>query len=251
MNDNPLYKEVKNFKDKNSKKVSKYDVKETALIPAIIQDFDSGDILMLGFMNKESFMKSLQTGYTWFYSRERKCMWNKGKTSGNVQKIMRVYSDCDNDALVFKVKQTGAACHTGNKSCFFNEIVIDKSNNDEYSPVCDNLNYGNYSGIYSGIEDFNRDDSLLFLNDLYKIIADRISEKSEKSYTYKLHQKGIKEIVKKIGEESIEIILAATAQEKSQIVYEIADLLYHVLVLMFEKEVSLKEVMNELKSRHK
>jgi phosphoribosyl-ATP pyrophosphohydrolase/phosphoribosyl-AMP cyclohydrolase len=163
---------------------------------------------------------------------------------------MKIYSDCDNDALVFKVKQTGAACHTGNKSCFFNEIEVGESDS-EHRIAGDNLSYGNYSGIYGRNEDFKKDDSLLFLNDLYAIIADRISEKSENSYTYKLHQKGIEEIVKKIGEESTEIILAAIAQEKGQIVYEIADLFYHILVLMFEKEVSLKEIIDELKSRHK
>lgn len=237
-----------NMTNKNHTVKNQKSDKVRYLIPAIIQDFDTKEILMLAYMNRESFIKSLQTGYTWFYSRERGCIWNKGETSGNYQKIIKIFSDCDNDALIFMVEQKGVACHTGNKSCFFNEIELEKTN--DYNSLSDNLSYGNYSGIYGELEK-GKIPSLLFLDDLYNIVAERIRKKSGKSYTYELHKKGIDEILKKVGEESIEIILAAAVQEKKQIVYEIADLLYHLIVLMFEKEINFEEIMDELKSRHK
>ena len=234
----------------NKKYPLKNDKKEKvgSLIPAIIQDVDTKEILMLAYMNRESFIKSLQTGYTWFFSRERGCIWNKGETSGNYQKIIKLFSDCDNDALVFQVKQKGAACHTGNRSCFFNEIELDRK--EDYNTSCNNLSFGNYSGIYdnSGEKEIP---SILFLQDLYNIVSERIREKSEKSYTYNLHKKGMDEILKKIGEESIEIILAAAVQEKKQVIYEMADFLYHLIVLMFEKKISFEDIIDELKSRHK
>ncbi len=223
-------------------------VKDRYLIPAIIQDADTKEILMLAFMNRESFIKSLQTGYTWFYSRERKCLWNKGESSGNFQKIIKIFTDCDNDSLVFQVKQKGAACHTGNKSCFFNEVESGKA--DDFNSLSDKLNYGNYLGIYD-IPEEESGESILFLEDLYDIVSERIKGKSEKSYTYELHKKGIPEILKKVGEESIEIILASAVQDKKQLIYEIADLLYHLTVLIFEKKIKYEEIMNELKSRHK
>ncbi len=227
------------------------DTETVALIPAIIQDEKTKEILMLAFMNKQSFIKSLQTGYTWFYSRERKCIWNKGETSGNFQKIVRLFTDCDNDALVFQVIQQGAACHTGNRSCFFNEIKEVKDiKKNEYSMVADMLSFGNYLGIYDSTPE-NEKSPLMFLNDLYKIISDRIKEKSEESYTYRLHKKGMEEILKKVGEESIEVILASAAQKKEQVIYEIADLFYHLIVLMVEKKINFNEIMAELKSRHK
>lgn len=230
------------------------DIKEdetTALIPAIIQDVTSKEILMLAFMNKQSFIKSLLTGYTWFYSRERNCIWNKGETSGNFQKIVRLFTDCDNDALVLQVVQEGAACHTGNRSCFFNEIKeVNNIEKKELSSFADMLSFGNYSGIYDRQPD-KEASSLKFLEDLYKIISGRIELESEESYTYRLHKKGMEEILKKVGEESIEVILASAAQKKEQIIYEIADLLYHLIVLMVEKKINFNEIMTELRSRHK
>ncbi|MDD5658891.1 MAG: bifunctional phosphoribosyl-AMP cyclohydrolase/phosphoribosyl-ATP diphosphatase HisIE [Actinomycetota bacterium] len=219
------------------------------LIPVIIQDFETSEVLMLAFMNKEALHKSLETGYTWFYSRERKRLWNKGETSGNKQQIKEIHYDCDKDALLIKVIQSGVACHTGNKSCFFNEIAIHCSNKEQCL-VENSLDFGNYFGIHEKSEEQNHD-PLLFLNDLYETVKERVKEKSKNSYTYKLHQKGIQEIVKKVGEESIEIILAVSIQEKRQIIYEISDLLYHLIVLMFEKGISFKEIIDELKSRHK
>ena len=218
------------------------------LIPAIIQDNDSKEVLMLAYMNRESFIRSLETGYTWFYSRERDCLWNKGETSGNFQKIIKIFTDCDNDALVFLVEQKGAACHTGNKSCFFNEVQ--SGGTGDFKSLSDKLNYGNYLGIYD-ICGEDRVNSLLFLDDLFGIVSKRIKEKSEKSYTYKLHMRGMEEILKKVGEESIEVILASAVQDKKQLIYEIADLLYHLTVLIFEKKISYKDIMDELKSRHK
>lgn len=219
------------------------------LIPAIIQDYENKDILMLGFMNKESFIKSIQSGYTWFFSRERKKIWNKGEISGNFQKIKKILLDCDKDALIFQVIQTGFACHTGNRSCFFTEIPFNEIDELKLNDIVKELNFGNYSGIYDGEK--NLEHPFYFLADLYEIISNRIKEKKENSYTYNLHVKGIDEIIKKFGEESIEVILASKYQEKNQLIYEIADLFYHLIVLMFERDVRLEEVIAELKSRHK
>ncbi|MCE5329929.1 bifunctional phosphoribosyl-AMP cyclohydrolase/phosphoribosyl-ATP diphosphatase HisIE [bacterium] len=223
--------------------------KEIELIPAIIQDFETSEVLMLAFMNKEALDKSLATGYTWFYSRERKQLWNKGETSGNKQKIKEIYYDCDKDALLIKVIQSGAACHTGNKSCFFNEFKSTggKSLNENEPDVI--LNFGNYSGIFSVQQKTEK--NIEFLYELYEIINNRLLKESENSYTYRLHIKGLDEIIKKFGEESIEVILAAKHQDNGSLIYEIADLFYHLTLLMAEKKINYDDVLKELKSRKK
>ena len=230
----------------NKKVVS---TEEEKLIPAIVQDFKTSEVLMLAFMNMQSLIKSLKTGYTWFYSRERKQLWNKGETSGNKQEIKEIYYDCDNDALLVKVVQTGAACHTGSKSCFFSKLKSSgKTGLNKNEPEVA-LNFGNYSGIFSSQQKTEK--NIEFLNELYEIINSRIQEKSENSYTYKLHVKGLDEIIKKFGEESIEVILAAKHQDASNLIYEIADLFYHLTLLMAEKKIDYNDILEELKSRRK
>lgn len=236
-------------KNTNSNKENCNPEKEM-LIPAIIQDFETGEVLMLAFMNRESLMKSLETGYTWFWSRERKKLWNKGETSGNKQEIRNIYYDCDKDAILIKVIQNGAACHTGNKTCFFEELKSTESKTGLIKSGQEiKLNFGTYPGIFSNkhSEEANTE----FLNELYNIIKGRLEEKSDNSYTYKLHLKGLDEIIKKFGEESIEVILAAKHQDSGSLIYEIADLFYHLTVLMVEKKISYSDVLNELKLRRK
>ena len=212
------------------------------LIPAIIQDCRTNEVLMLAYMNKESLTKSIQTGTTWFWSREREKLWNKGETSGNIQKIKEIKYDCDGDTLLVKVEQVGNACHTGNRSCFFRSIDIKAKNLEKINWEKLDFDY-NYKGL-SG-------KSINILNELYDVVEDRIKNKSPNSYTYSLHKKGLDEILKKVGEESIEVILSFKYQKNERAIYEIADLMYHLIVLMVEKKITLKEVCSELISRKK
>jgi phosphoribosyl-ATP pyrophosphohydrolase/phosphoribosyl-AMP cyclohydrolase len=204
------------------------------IIPAIVQDYKTKEVLMLAYMDMESLKKSLKEGYTWFWSRSKKRLWKKGETSGNTQKIKEMRYDCDNDAILVLVDQKGEACHTGNMSCFYRKLEdpetdIDFKKEMEAAP-----------GLEPGI-----------ITELYKVIKDRISEKKEGSYTYSLHKKGLDEILKKIGEEAIEVVLAAKHQGKKDIVYETGDLLYHLLVLMAEEGIEPDEIFEELRSRRK
>jgi phosphoribosyl-ATP pyrophosphohydrolase/phosphoribosyl-AMP cyclohydrolase len=225
-------------------------VKSEMLIPVIIQDYKTGEVLMLAYMSSQSLSKSIETGFTWFWSRQRQKLWNKGETSGNFQSIKNIYYDCDKDALLIKVDQTGPACHTGNKSCFFEELkpaVNKDAILDDLGKT--GLNFVKYSG--PNMVKSSEEDMADFLDELYITIRERILSKSENSYTYKLHLKGLDEIIKKFGEESIEIILAAKHQNRDNLVYEIADLFYHLTVLMVEKDISYSEIIKELKSRRK
>jgi phosphoribosyl-AMP cyclohydrolase / phosphoribosyl-ATP pyrophosphohydrolase len=206
--------------------------KNTKIIPAIIQDFKTKEVLMLAYMDIKSLKKSISDGTTWFWSRTKKRLWNKGETSGNIQEIKEIKYDCDNDSLLIQVKQTGPACHTGRVSCFYRtledpEMDIDFEKNSEVS--------GNEA----------------VLQELYDVIMERISEKKEDSYSYSLHKKGLVEIMKKVGEEAIEIIIASKHQDKKDIIYETGDLIYHLLVLLVEKKIKLKEIFDELRSRRK
>lgn len=160
------------------------------LIPAIIQDYRTKEVLMLAYMNRQSLKKSLEDGTTWFWSRSRNKLWKKGETSGNIQKIKEIKYDCDNDSILVLVEQKGAACHTGNKSCFFRDLT-DPENDIDFR---------------------NRaitEDRCIIIGQLYEVISSRISDKKNDSYTYSLHIKGLNEILKKIGEEAIEIILSS------------------------------------------
>jgi phosphoribosyl-AMP cyclohydrolase / phosphoribosyl-ATP pyrophosphohydrolase len=202
------------------------------LMPAIIQDYKTGDVLMLAYMSKESLKKSLETGTTWFWSRSRRKLWNKGETSGNIQKIKNIRYDCYGNALLISVEQIGNACHTGNWSCFYRVLKdIEKE-----------LDFSRYS---------KEEKQVNILEELYKVVDERIKEGKPDSYTYSLHEKGLDEIIKKFGEESIEVVLSAKHQKKQDMINEIADVLYHMVVLMVEKKVTIGEVFEELKKRRK
>lgn len=191
------------------------------LIPAVVIDNNSGKILTLAYMNEESFQKSIEDKTTWFYSRSRQCLWHKGETSGNFQHIVRIVTDCDRDALAVYVNKDGPACHLGTDSCFENELV--------YTP---------------------EDDKSFSMNDLADLIADRRANPKEGSYTNYLFDKGLDKILKKVGEECTEVIIAAKAEDKKDTIYEIADLAYHTLVLMEQAGITVDEIKNELASRH-
>lgn len=200
--------------------VGKLKFDEAGLIPAIVQDYVTHEVLTLAYMNRESLGISLEEGRTCFYSRSRKRLWRKGETSGNVQKIVSMRADCDGDALVVEVKKSGPACHTGAESCFFEELYQD----GEIKPFS--------------------------IQALYDIIQNRKSEPKEGSYTTYLFDKGIEKILKKVGEESTEVVIAAAKGDKAETVYELGDLLYHSLVLMAEMGISLEDIVRELAGRH-
>lgn len=192
---------------------------DNGLIPAIVVDYYTKEVLTLAYMNKESLEISIREGKTCFYSRSRKKLWRKGETSKNYQHIQNIKSDCDNDALIVEVIKDGPACHTGAISCFMNEIY-------------EKENYKNFS-IYK----------------LYELINERKINDKEGSYTTYLFNSGIDKILKKIGEESSEVIIGAKNDNKEEIIYELADLLYHSLVLMVEKNITLNDIKDELSKR--
>ena len=193
---------------------------EKGLIPAIVVDSVTKKVLTLAYMNKESLAISMEKGLTCFWSRSRNELWLKGETSGNYQHIVSITADCDKDALVVVVDKEGPACHLGTDSCFENP-VFQSEERHEFS--------------YEG---------------LMELLAGRKKEKKEGSYTTYLFEKGLDKILKKVGEESTEVIIAAHAHDKKETVYEIADLAYHVMVLMIEAGISLEDIHKELASRH-
>ncbi len=193
---------------------------EKGLIPAIVVDADTKKVLTLAYMNRESLKISMEKGLTCFFSRSRQQLWLKGETSGNYQHIVSITADCDKDALTVEVKKDGPACHTGSETCFF-------------EPVFENPELKGFS--YEG---------------LMEMLVGRKLEKKEGSYTTYLFEKGIDKILKKVGEESTEVIIAGKADDKKETIYEIADLMYHVMVLMVEMGISLDDITKELASRH-
>lgn len=199
----------------------KYDA--SGLVPAIVQDFKTGEVLMLAYMNSESLKKTVETGRTWFYSRSRQSLWNKGETSGNFQNVKNMYFDCDADSILVQVEQIGPACHTGSRSCFFNKLV----ESDE-------------TPAEAGI-----------MGRLYELIMERKSNPVEGSYTNYLFDKGIDKILKKVGEEASEVIIGAKNSDKDETVYEISDLVYHLLVLMVDMGIEIDDIKKELDKRHK
>jgi phosphoribosyl-ATP pyrophosphohydrolase/phosphoribosyl-AMP cyclohydrolase len=188
------------------------------LIPAIVQDHFTNKVLMLAYMNQESLKISIEEGKTCFYSRSRNKLWRKGETSGNFQEIVSIKTDCDRDTLLIDVIKNGPACHTGSETCFFESI---KEGEEAFS--------------YEG---------------LYKMLLDRKLNKKDGSYTTYLFEKGIDKILKKVGEECTEVIIGAKGGDKEETVFEIADLLYHITVMMIEMGISLDEVTKELAKRH-
>lgn len=195
---------------------------DNGLIPVIIQDHKTDEVLMMAFMNEESFNITLKSRKMTYWSRSRQSLWTKGETSGNYQYVKSLAIDCDNDTLLAKVIQIGAACHTGNKSCFYRKLVDD--NKESTNP-------------YKVFED------------VYSVIADRKIHPKEGSYTNYLFDKGIDKILKKVGEEATEIVIAAKNPDKEEIKYEVADFLYHTMVLMVERGVTWEDITEELANR--
>ena len=192
---------------------------EKGLIPAIVVDDETGKVLTLAYMNRESLKISMEKGLTCFWSRSRQELWLKGETSGNYQHIVSITADCDGDALEVRVRKDGPACHTGEESCFHNPVLGE--NKEKFK-----------------------------LEGLYQLLQSRKRELPEGSYTTYLFQKGLDKILKKVGEESTEVIIAGKAEDKAETVYEIADLAYHVLVLMVQMGISVEDIRAELASRH-
>ena len=193
---------------------------EKGLIPAVVVDALSKKVLTVAYMNRESLEISMKEGKTCFWSRSRQELWRKGETSGNYQHIVSITADCDKDALTVEVLKDGPACHLGTESCF-NETVYQSEENHGFS-----------------------------IDGLMELLEGRKADKPEGSYTTYLFEKGLDKILKKVGEESTEVIIAAKAEDKKETIYEIADLAYHVLVLMVEAGISLEDVRKELASRH-
>lgn len=200
--------------------IEKLKFDENGLIPAVVVDAYSKKVLTVAYMNKESLKTSMEKGLTCFYSRSRQELWLKGETSGNYQHIVSITADCDNDALTVVVEKDGPACHTGTDSCFTNP-VYQSPDRHEFS-----------------------------MEGLYQLLVERKEKMPEGSYTTYLFQKGIDKILKKVGEESTEVIIGGKAGDKAETIYEIADLAYHVMVLMVQMGISVEDIQKELASRH-
>lgn len=197
----------------------KYDDK--GLIPAIVQDYKDNTVLMLAYMNKESLQKTLDEGKACYFSRSRNNLWIKGETSGHFQIVKEITFDCDADTLLLKVEQVGdVACHTGARSCFFNEL-----------------------------KQFEKVDNPDIFDRLYELMVERKEKPVEGSYTNYLFEKGLDKILKKIGEESAEVIIGAKNKNKSEVIYEASDLIYHILVLLANEGIEFKEIRDELERR--
>ena len=232
---------------------------ENGLIPAVIADAETGATLMLAYMNEESLSISINEGKTCFWSRSRKTLWRKGETSGNIQKIVSIKTDCDRDALLVTVSKSGPACHTGAESCFFETL----HSTDEIVERGDAVKRGD--GAYVSLMKHRlrphvslrphvplpvSESPDFTLDTLYSIIEDRKANIKPGSYTNYLFEKGIDKILKKIGEESTEVIIAGKAGDKTETVYELSDLVYHAMVLMVEMGIKPEDIIKELASRH-
>lgn len=217
---------------------------DKGLIPVIVQDHLSNEVLMLAYMNQEALDLTLTSGKMHYYSRSRQMLWLKGETSGHYQYLKDLSIDCDADTLLAKVEQVEAACHTGNYSCFFREI--DETGNIDVKKV--QIESIVSKEISNGLK-IGASDNLNVLQDLYKVILDRREHPVDGSYTNYLFDKGIDKILKKIGEEAAEVIIAAKNNSKEEITYEVADLLYHLCVLLVDREVTFEDIFKELESR--
>jgi phosphoribosyl-ATP pyrophosphohydrolase/phosphoribosyl-AMP cyclohydrolase len=193
------------------------------LIPAVVQDWRTGAVLMLAYMNQDSLLRTLSTGETWFFSRSRQTLWHKGETSGHIQRVKAITYDCDGDALLVEVEQLGPACHTGEQSCFHNSLHT--------------------AAGYARAE-------RTIIHFLYDLVRDRRENPVDGSYTNYLFRQGIDKILKKLGEESAEVIIAAKNPDAGELIYELADLIYHSLVLMVERDITIADLKAELVSRH-
>jgi phosphoribosyl-ATP pyrophosphohydrolase/phosphoribosyl-AMP cyclohydrolase len=205
------------------------------LIPAIVQDFEDGDVLMMAFMNKVSVQKTIETGLCHYWSRSRQKLWLKGESSGNTQEVREMYFDCDNDCILVKVIQKTAACHTGKRSCFFNKIEAGGVR-DAGEQVFD------AADVYSGSD---------ILDKIYAVILDRMANPKEGSYTNKLLADGKNMVAQKVMEEASEIAIAMIDDEPKEVVHEVADTIYHSLVALAAMGMPVTDVYAELKRRRK
>ena len=199
-----------------------FKVNSDGMVPVIVQDYQTNEVLMMAYMNEEAYLQTLRTGNMTYYSRSRQELWLKGDTSGHFQYVKSLSADCDMDTILAKVSQIGAACHTGARSCFFNEITT---------------------------TEFENKNPTMVFEDVYNVIMDRKMHPKEGSYTNYLFDKGIDKILKKLGEEATEIVIAAKNPNSNEIKYEICDFLYHMMVLMAEKDVTWDEITKELAKR--
>ncbi|MCS7202093.1 MAG: bifunctional phosphoribosyl-AMP cyclohydrolase/phosphoribosyl-ATP diphosphatase HisIE [Dictyoglomus sp.] len=191
---------------------------ENGLIPVIVQDYKTGRVLMLAYMNEFALKKTLETKEAWYWSRSRKELWHKGETSGNIQRVLDIKIDCDGDAILLIVEQKGSACHTGNYSCFYRSVN-------------------------------NLPENFLFY--LEELIKERKETLPENSYTTKLFKEGLEKIMQKVGEESIEVIISGMKDDKESLTYEISDLMYHLLVALISRDLSFRDIIEEMVRRHK
>jgi phosphoribosyl-AMP cyclohydrolase / phosphoribosyl-ATP pyrophosphohydrolase len=192
------------------------------LVTAVVQDVNTKEVLMVAYMNQKALDQTILTGQTWFFSRSRNQLWHKGETSGNFQSVKAIRYDCDGDALLIEVEPLGPACHTGEQSCFFRNIIQDKST-----------------------------ENVSVITRLFETVKERKANPKEGSYTNYLFDKGIDKILKKVGEETSEVIIAAKNDSKDELIYETADLVYHMTVLLVEKGINPQEIAAELKKRVK
>jgi len=202
------------------KLLGKIKYNDKGLVVAVAQDYRTKEVLMVAYMNKESIDKTLKEKQVYYFSRSRDCLWKKGETSGNIQKLKGFYYDCDGDAILLKVEQQGPACHTGAYSCFFNKVY-------EKETI-----------------DFS------IINKLYDRIINRRDNPKEGSYTNYLFDKGLDKILKKVGEEASEVIIGAKNNDKDELIYELCDLIYHSLVLMVNEGITIDDIESELRKRY-
>lgn len=205
---------------------------DKGLIPAVVQDINSGSVVMVAYMDKEALNRTQETGLTWFYSRSRKKYWQKGETSGNIQRVKEIRYDCDLDCLLVLINQEGVGCHTGQKSCFHN--ILDSNGNQPVS-----------------IPEFASSVKPDIFDELFTVIENRKKHLPENSYTAKLFKEGLDKIISKVEEESDEVIEAAREKSKKDLTWEAADLIYHLFVLLADKNITYEDLSAELARRRK
>lgn len=241
--------------------IQKLKFNEQGLIPAIIQDAATGEVLMLAWMNEESLRLTVDSGDTWFWSRSRQELWHKGATSGNTQQVVEIALDCDSDTLIVKVNPQGPACHTGARTCFYSGLNREappeaaRGTGDLSRPVVGNLislptaPQIEKPDTQLAVVDLAAMELGILLQDLYRLIQERRETRPENSYTSYLFNQGLDKILKKIGEEATETVIAAKNEGTKELTAEITDLIFHLLVLMVERGVSLRDIIAELGKR--
>lgn len=226
--------------------VSSIQYDANGLVPAIVQDAVSKDVLMLAYMNRESLERTLQTKQTWFWSRSRQELWNKGATSGHVQHVRDIRYDCDKDTLLVLVEPQGPACHTGQYSCFYRSLDGEQSDHVN----TEDRSKSQMDGSAESQVEYRQQDRFAILSKLESVIASREAERPEGAYTTYLFEKGIDKILKKVGEETAEVIIGAKNRDNDELRYETSDLIFHLMVLLREAKLPLDDVMAELERRH-